>query len=1034
MSIDLTSLIIKVDSSQIKSGDTALQKLINTSTGVDSAIRRMEGELKRASEAADVFASAFREGEAVTRAMMTPTEQYEEKIQNLNNLLGISAVSQETYNRALESAEAELNRLSGATDAAQQAQNEINQKMEAGRQLTESLRTPAEAYKDRLAEIKDLLQSGAINQETYNRALSQADTDLQNAGKSSDLLTSALKRLTVAAAAYKALQFGKQAAELYQAQAIAEAKLEPMIRATGMAAGFTTSQLKDMAASLQDATGYATADISNMHAVLLGFRDISGDLFERTTKAVLDMTSVMGGDLVSNVNILGKAIDSPVQGMASLGRAGFVWTKQQREMVAEMEASGDLLGAQTVILEEVEKAFSGVSEAIRNTPTGELKALKLEYKDIQTALGEDLIPTLVELQKIVNSSVKFLVENKEILAYTAMTLGIAKLTPAVIALTTKIKALNLAMLANPLVAVAAGIAMATIAVYKHIQSIEEQTKALNAETDEITKNNEGMSRLIPRLNELRTAREQLATAGIEGMDEKYRLIVKELGGQEALTLEIKRQEIATMNLRAESLKLETSLDAQYQLLMLKERISKKTLELNREESELIKRTAEIERQRVKAAEEYKRLQDESKRILDDLTGGYFTLESAVNDVNKMVSMGLVNGNVAVKQQEKLLDTYMAGVFERNQELTTAEQINELYKTAGILEEQRLGTAEQLYDIANKYANQIVDQTTKQLDSIYSLRKEFENIGKVQSDLARQHESDIKELETAYRDYIDAVKEYQLSTGEDMADAELEALKTLNDKKRALNEEYRRAEDADKAQKREDLFDGLLTELEIIQKAYEDRKKAIVASVALTEKEKTELLLRNEHIRDAAILGYHAKQIGYYADAGDAILDILKSTAGEQSKIYKSMFLVSKGFALAEAIVKMQQAIALANASAPYPYNIPAIAQAAAIGVSTIAGIGSAVFTAFAGEFANGGKIPAGQWGIVGETGRPEIVSGPATVVGVDETENLLKSSGKSEYHTHFHIGTLIADERGIKELERRQAKYRVSENQRIGVL
>ena len=33
---------------------------------------------------------------------------------------------------------------------------------------------------------------------------------------------------------------------------------------------------------------------------------------------------------------------------------------------------------------------------------------------------------------------------------------------------------------------------------------------------------------------------------------------------------------------------------------------------------------------------------------------------------------------------------------------------------------------------------------------------------------------------------------------------------------------------------------------------------------------------------------------------------------------------------------------------------------------------------------------------------------------------------------HFNIGTLVADDRGLKELERRQRKFRVEEDQRRG--
>lgn len=49
---------------------------------------------------------------------------------------------------------------------------------EAGRQLTEQLRTPTEAYAASLERLNALLAAGAIEQETFNRALARADEDL----------------------------------------------------------------------------------------------------------------------------------------------------------------------------------------------------------------------------------------------------------------------------------------------------------------------------------------------------------------------------------------------------------------------------------------------------------------------------------------------------------------------------------------------------------------------------------------------------------------------------------------------------------------------------------------------------------------------------------------------------------------------------------------------------------------------------------------------------------------------------------------
>ena len=59
--------------------------------------------------------------------------------------------------------------------------------------------------------------------------------------------------------------------------------------------------------------------------------------------------------------------------------------------------------------------------------------------------------------------------------------------------------------------------------------------------------------------------------------------------------------------------------------------------------------------------------------------------------------------------------------------------------------------------------------------------------------------------------------------------------------------------------------------------------------------------------------------------------------GEQTALYRAMFAVSKGFAIADSIVKIQQGIASA-AVLPFPANIPAIASV----VSTTAGVLSTI--------------------------------------------------------------------------------------------
>lgn len=173
----------------------------------------------------------------------------------------------------------------------------------------------------------------------------------------------------------------------YKVQEQAVSNLNAVLAATGGTVGMTSQELQDMASSLQSVTTFGDEAIIGMNAVLLGFRSIQGDQFTRTTEAIMDMSQVMGQDLVSSANMVGKALDSPTQGMAALSRVGFVWTDQQREMVKAMEESGDLMGAQEVILGELEKAFGGAARAAGETATGSFDQLAMSLGDVKEQLG-----------------------------------------------------------------------------------------------------------------------------------------------------------------------------------------------------------------------------------------------------------------------------------------------------------------------------------------------------------------------------------------------------------------------------------------------------------------------------------------------------------------------------------------------------------------------------------------------------------------------------------------------------------------------
>lgn len=143
--------------------------------------------------------------------------------------------------------------------------------------------------------------------------------------------------------------------------------------------------------------------------------------------------------------------------------------------------------------------------------------------------------------------------------------------------------------------------------------------------------------------------------------------------------------------------------------------------------------------------------------------------------------------------------------------------------------------------------------------------------------------------------------------------------------------------------------------------YEDAKVGIKKATADRIKEIEEDLRTKEARAQSVMLQNYGNLFGNVAD-------LTKTFAGEQSGIYKAMFAVSKAFAIADSIVKIQNGIANA-ASMPFPANLGAMATVAASTAGIISTISS---TNFGGGRQYGGPVSAGTLYRVNETGRPEM--------------------------------------------------------------
>ena len=123
------------------------------------------------------------------------------------------------------------------------------------------------------------------------------------------------------------------------------------------------------------------------------------------------------------------------------------------------------------------------------------------------------------------------------------------------------------------------------------------------------------------------------------------------------------------------------------------------------------------------------------------------------------------------------------------------------------------------------------------------------------------------------------------------------------------------------------------EMAIIAEAMEQKK--------ITEQQGLDLIFaaRKKHLSQVQALEAQKSNLILSSSAQifDGLASLAGSFAGEQSKAYKVLFAISKGFAIAQGVMNLSTAISNAMAL-PFPANLPAMANAAATGASLIANI------------------------------------------------------------------------------------------------
>lgn len=277
------------------------------------------------------------------------------------------------------------------------------------------------------------------------------------------------------------------------------------------------------------------------------------------------------------------------------------------------------------------------------------------------------------------------------------------------------------------------------------------------------------------------------------------------------------------------------------------------------------------------------------------------------------------------------------------------------------------------------------------------KKYFEGILRIQRDgyssaekLRAEHSERLEELEREFAASSVATEAERLAARETLERDYQRKMKSLREEAAEFLRSIGQTEESrvmDQYRKDLEKLDKYHEDALISETEYQEKRKALIAAY---EEERAKFREKT----DGFLTEKDKEQVDQFSGAMTSLSDAFSNlTQGmsESSRSYKALFAIQKSFAIASAtanaILAWTQAIT-DTSNTTWVGKLAAYANAVALTTSIIGQLrGLSMHDA-------GGKIPAGQLGIVGEKG-PELVAGPASVTSRRRTAALAQEAVSS---------------------------------------
>jgi hypothetical protein len=163
--------------------------------------------------------------------------------------------------------------------------------------------------------------------------------------------------------------------------------------------GLTAAQVQKSSAALESLTG---AKIDENDATLAANKLIRAGItsqadLDRALKVSSDVALGTGKDIGGVSAALSKALANPAKAAGVLGKAGVVLSKSQQDAITNLAKTGDVAGAQSLIMDALEKKYKGASEAAGTGLTADLGRAQDAMADAKRDIATALMPSLSTL-------------------------------------------------------------------------------------------------------------------------------------------------------------------------------------------------------------------------------------------------------------------------------------------------------------------------------------------------------------------------------------------------------------------------------------------------------------------------------------------------------------------------------------------------------------------------------------------------------------------------------------------------------------